>query len=311
VDGRHLGGRCPRTAPIRYLSASVGKRQRIFVGDVQGCADELDEILERARRAFGDRFELWVVGDLVNRGPDNVRALERVRSLVDSGRGRYVLGNHEIALLRVAAGLRPLTPLDSFSDVLGRKDAAEWIDWLRRRPLAVSGRLGRQDFAMVHAAAHPEWSLEKLVERSQRVEARLGYRDRREFVRLLEADRSGDADRDLLGRLTSCRSVGADGSWSPQPPGDAKGEEAWHARWVARGHRFGVVYGHWSLQGLHVASWLRGLDTGCVHHGRGRDGMLTAWLPDPDAASPFDVPDDRFWQIPARRAYYAHRDAVG
>jgi bis(5'-nucleosyl)-tetraphosphatase (symmetrical) len=289
----------------------VAKRQRIFVGDVQGCADELDIVLERARQAFGDGFELWVVGDLVNRGPDNVRALERVRALVDSGRGHYVLGNHEIALLRVVAGLRPLSPLDSFSDVLGRKDAAEWIEWLRRRPLAVAGRLGRQRFAMAHAALHPEWDLDRQLEGARRVEGRLGHRDRREFLRLLAADRSGDADRDLLGRLTSCRSVGPDGDWSTQPPGEGGLGEAWHARWAARGHRYGVVYGHWSLQGLQVATWLRGLDTGCVHHGRGRDGALTAWLPDPDAATPFDVPDDRFWRVPARRAYYAQRDAVG
>ncbi len=284
--------------------------QLIFVGDVQGCADELDELLARARGDFGDRFELWIVGDVVNRGPDNVRALELVRALVDSGRGTYVLGNHEMALLRVATGLRPLSPLDSFADVLARPDAAEWLEWLRRRPLVVAGCLGRQRFAMAHAAVHPEWGLAELCERARRVEARLGDRDPRELERLLAADRSRDADRDLLGRLTSCRSVGAGDAWSTEPPGDVAGEVAWHERWSARGHRFGVVYGHWSLQGLHVAAWLRGLDTGCVHHGRGRAGMLTAWLPDPDDDAPFEVPDERFWQVPARRAYYAHRDAI-
>src|SRR5262249_53461105 len=145
----------------------VGRLQRIFVGDVQGCADELEELLARARAAFGRHFEIWVVGDLVNRGPDNVRALERVREFVDGGCGYYVLGNHEIALLRVAVGLRPLSPLDTFSDVLERRDAAEWIDWLRRRPLVVPGRLGRQRFAMAHAAVHPEWGLDELVLRAE------------------------------------------------------------------------------------------------------------------------------------------------
>jgi bis(5'-nucleosyl)-tetraphosphatase (symmetrical) len=287
----------------------VGRVQLIFVGDVQGCADELDELLARARSAFGDRFELWVVGDLVNRGPDNVRPLERVRALVEAGRGAYVLGNHEVALLRVALGLRPLSPRDSFEDLLGRPDAAEWIDWLRRRPLVAAGRLGSQRFAMVHAAAHPDWSLDELCARARRVEARLGARDPGEAERLLAADRSRDPDRDLLGRLTSCRSVGPGDAWSTEPPGDVAGEVAWHARWSERGHRFGMVYGHWSLQGLHVAPWLRGLDTGCVHHGRGRAGMLTAWLPDPDDETPFDLPDDRFWQVPARRTYYPERGA--
>lgn len=286
-------------------------RQRIFVGDVQGCADEFDELLERALGAFGQRFELWVVGDLVNRGPDNVRALERMRALVEAGRGTYVLGNHEMALLRVASGLRPLSPLDSFEDLLRRPDASEWLDWIRRRPLVATGRLGHQPFAMVHAAAHPDWGIGELRERARAVEARLGADDPREAERLLAADRSRDPDRDLLGRLTSCRSVGPGDAWSTEPPSQVDGAVAWHAAWSERAHGFGVVYGHWSLQGLHLAPWLRGLDTGCVHHGRGRAGMLTAWLPDPDDETPFDLPDHRVWQIPARRAYYAQRDANG
>ena len=85
------------------------------------------------------------------------------------------------------------------------------------------------------------------------------------------------------------------------------GSVPWHTRFAESAHDYAVVYGHWALQGLHVAPLLRGLDTGCVHHGRGRDGKLTAWLPDPDCARPFDTPDSCFWQIPARRAYYAHR----
>ena len=121
--------------------------------------------------------------------------------------------------------------------------------------------------------------------------ARLAAPDRREAIALLAADPARDPDRDLLGRLTQCRSVTRAGGWSAELPG---GElEAWHRRAGRRAqHDYCVVYGHWALQGLHVAPRLRGLDTGCVHHGRGRDGVLTAWLPDPTAATPFDVPDE-------------------
>ena len=229
--------------------------------------------------------------------------LRRVRELVDAGRARCVLGNHEIGLLMTAAGLRALRPLDSFGDVLGASDAAEWLEWLRRRPLLELGQLGSQRFALVHAAVHPDWGLAEFEQRVRRVEARLAAPDRGEAFALLGADPALDPDRDLLGRVTQCRSVTRAGGWSSELPG---GElEAWHQRWSARGHDYCVVYGHWALQGLHVAPRLRGLDTGCVHHGRGRDGLLTAWLPDPHAATPFDVPDGRFWQIPARRAYYS------
>ena len=140
--------------------------QRIFVGDVQGCADELDELLARADDAFGDGFELWCVGDLVNRGPDNRRCLERLRSLDEAGRARYVLGNHELHLLAVDFGLRELQPEDTFDDVLAAPDAREWLDWLRTRPLAVEGTIGGERFVMLHAAAHPDWSLDALTGRS-------------------------------------------------------------------------------------------------------------------------------------------------
>src|SRR5215510_13132977 len=92
--------------------------QPIFVGDVQGCGEEFTELLERATSQFGDAFALWVVGDLINRGPDNRGPLARVRELEAAGRATYVLGNHEVSLLRCWLGLRALTSYDSFQDVL-------------------------------------------------------------------------------------------------------------------------------------------------------------------------------------------------
>jgi bis(5'-nucleosyl)-tetraphosphatase (symmetrical) len=283
--------------------------QTIFIGDVQGCADELDELLERARADFGDGFTLWCVGDLVNRGPLSLRALERIRERHTRGLARVVLGNHELALLRSALGLRTPAEFDSFSDVLASPDLDAWVDWLRRRPLIETGRLGAQRFVMVHAAVHPEWSLETLCAKARAVESRLADSDLGR-VRQFLVDGDGEPDvLDTLERLTCCRSVDSAGGWSSQQP-DGRWQ-AWHRAWSEQRHPYGVVYGHWALQGLHVAPGLRGLDTGCVHHGRGRQGFLTAWLPDPEADTPFDVPDDHFWQVPARRMYYAHRDAAG
>jgi bis(5'-nucleosyl)-tetraphosphatase (symmetrical) len=280
--------------------------QPIFVGDVQGCASELEQLLALAKADFGDRFELWSVGDLINRGPDNVAVLRRVRGLVDAGRARHVLGNHELGLLLIAAGLRTPKPLDTFGDVLAAPDRIDWLEWLRRRPLLEPGQLGEQRFLMAHAAVHPDLGADELLARAKRVEARLSAPDRREATELLAADPQRDPDRDLLGRLTQCRGATRAGAWSAEDPEGAF--LPWHQLWSARAHDYCVVYGHWAMQGLHVAARLRGLDTGCVHHGRGRDGALTAWLPDTAAASPFDVPDERFWQVPAQRIY---QDSVG
>lgn len=278
--------------------------QRIFVGDVQGCAAELETLFARATRAFADEFVLWVAGDLVNRGPENRRALERVRGLVDAGRAEYVLGNHEIHLLSVGLGLYDLAENDSIADVLEAPDAGEWIDWLRARPLVVPGEIAGQPFAMVHASAGPGWSLAELVARGRAASDRLSG-DRDAATAFLALALEDDPVRDDLARLTRARAANESG-WSSREPETRKG--AWHRAWSAHEPDYGIVYGHWAQQGLHVADGLRGLDTGCVHHGRGHDGFLTAWLPDSrprtDGLRPFDAPDDRFWQIPAERRYY-------
>jgi len=282
----------------------TGAVQPILVGDVQGCDDEFAELLARAEAHYGSEFELWSVGDLINRGPENRRPLARVRELEERGRARVVIGNHEMSLLRCWLGLREVSEFDSFQDVLDAPDADEWMEWIRSRQLACIGKLGRQPFAMVHASVDPSWSLADVERAAHEVQERMRA-PIPELRRFLRED--ADPRDDLLGRLTRARSVGPNGRWSAEEPTGR--ERPWHAAWAEHGHDYGVVYGHWAMQSLHVAPGLRGLDTGCVHHGRGRAGALTAWIPDPARERPFDLPDDRFWSIPARRAYYAHRDA--
>jgi bis(5'-nucleosyl)-tetraphosphatase (symmetrical) len=277
--------------------------QRIFVGDVQGCAEELDLLLERAKAAYGRRFELWMVGDLINRGPSSLRVLERIHGFVERGRARVVLGNHEVGLLAIAAGARKAGRTDTAAlEVLEHRDGDAWIAWLRSLPLAIEGTLGETPFVMVHAAVDPKWGLPHLLREARRVEKRLargGLDGLREFLERDPSRRSLEA----LGRLTRCRSVDPDGSWSEALPNPRQGREAWHQAWSRAGHSYGVVYGHWAMQGLHVEPGLRGLDTGCVHHGRGRDGFLSAWLPDERRKDPFAVPDDRVWQVRGLRRY--------
>jgi bis(5'-nucleosyl)-tetraphosphatase (symmetrical) len=288
-------------------------RRPVFVGDVQGCVAELEELVARAERVFGDAWELWLVGDLVNRGPHSLRTLRRVRELAERGRARCVLGNHEVRLLRVAAGQRPLTARDSFGEVLRAADADSWVEWLRRLPLLEAGVLGGRPFAMVHAAVHPDWDLAELKRRARGAESRLGGASRAAAERLLAGDPDADVDLATLLRVTCCRSVGDGDAWSAEPPGAPGGApRPWHEAWAERGHDYGVVYGHWSVQGLHVAPGLRGLDTGCVHRGLGGAGVLTAWVPDPDDGAAFSLPDARFWSAPARRAYALREaDAAG
>ena len=280
--------------------------QKLFVGDVQGCGEELATLFERSQQQFGDEFELWVVGDLINRGPHNLKALELVRELWQANRARYVLGNHEIAFLAAAFELRAPGEADTIVDILQSSDCNDWVQWLRRCPLVCSGTLGQRPFAMLHAASHPSWSLETLCNHAKEIEAQLSAQEESKAIELLAATTTNNPIRNQLDRITRCRSVTRRGDWSKEEP-DGVDTFPWHSLWSEEKHKHALVYGHWAMQGLHMTPGLRGLDTGCVHHGRGHKGALTAWLPNLKQVDPFQLPDKNFWQIPAKQAYWRER----
>ena len=126
---------------------------RYAIGDIQGCAAELSELL--ARLAFSpDRDELWFVGDLVNRGPRSLEALRLVRSL--GANATVVLGNHDLHLLAVAFGASPIGRTDTLDEILAAPDRDALIEWLLTRPLAHFDPLRGE--LLIHAGLVPEWS---------------------------------------------------------------------------------------------------------------------------------------------------------
>lgn len=85
------------------LSASLAVSSAPLVfGDLQGCCDPFQRLLKKA--APEPDTPLWFAGDLINRGP---KSLETLRDVIALGsRATVVLGNHDLNLLSVAAGLR-------------------------------------------------------------------------------------------------------------------------------------------------------------------------------------------------------------
>jgi hypothetical protein len=146
--------------------------QPIFVGDVQGCSEELDELLARAEARFGSEFELWSVGDLVNRGPDNRTPLRRVRDLEERGRARVVLGNHEISLLRCWLGLRKLSEFDSFQDVLDAPTSTSGWSGCARASSPARGSSVASRSRWCTPSADPSWSL--AISCARRARSRIG-----------------------------------------------------------------------------------------------------------------------------------------
>jgi bis(5'-nucleosyl)-tetraphosphatase (symmetrical) len=234
------------------------------VGDVQGCADELEDLL--GALAFDpERHELWFAGDLVNRGPASARALRRAIELGADG----VLGNHDLHLLAVARGERSLRERDTIGDVLGAPDREKLLAWLARRRLVVAW----DDVLLVHAGLHPAWDDPVAVARP--LEARIARGEIK-------------WDDEALRFLTCVRHCDASGA----RPADDERPGPEFAPWdhFYRGERV-VVCGHWASRGVVCRERLRALDSACVWGGR-----LTAWIAEEDRL--VSVPARRVWQRP-------------
>ncbi len=237
----------------------MSARRRIFVGDIQGCRVELERLLEELR--FDPAADaLHPVGDFVNRGPDSLGVLRLCRTLGAGG----VLGNHDVLLLRVAAGLRQWRARDTAQDVLAASDAAELVAWLGARPLVQAF----DDVICVHAGLDPRWS--------DPVAA---------LARLDPLREEPDLAFAISARYCDARGTRPGRDWPAPPPPF----QPWHEFWPPNaGERRTVVYGHWARAGLLLRPQLRGLDSGCVWGGK-----LSAWIAE----------EDRIVQVPAARAY--------
>ncbi|MEJ2633478.1 MAG: symmetrical bis(5'-nucleosyl)-tetraphosphatase, partial [Acidihalobacter sp.] len=246
------------------------------VGDLQGCLEPLQRLLERLQfDAASDK--LWLVGDLVNRGPQSLETLRFVRDLGDAA--ICVLGNHDLHLLAVAASGKPLKPRDTLRPVIEAPDAGELLDWLRNRPLLHHDTaLG---WTMVHAGLPPQWDLELALACAAEVETELrGAHSERLFASmygdkpaLWSPELTGmERLRYTLNALTRMRYIDAEGTLDfacKTLPEQAPPElTPWFRIDNRRSRDQRVVFGHWSTLGLIREADLLALDTGCLWGGR-------------------------------------------
>ena len=209
---------------------------RLFaIGDIQGCAAAFDALLRKiAFRPSRDR--LWLVGDLVNRGPDSLAVLRRVMGL---GRSvTCVLGNHDLHLLATVAGRRVLSPADTFRDVLEAPDLGAIVDWLRHRPLLHYDRSAKR--LLVHAGVPPAWTVAEARAEAREVETLLRGRKWRYALREMYGGdpsawssklRGADRRRYTINALTRMRYCDRRGridlSYSGAPGTQPKGLTPW------------------------------------------------------------------------------------
>jgi bis(5'-nucleosyl)-tetraphosphatase (symmetrical) len=250
------------------------------IGDLQGCAHEAQVLLDHIEQdAHGDARILFV-GDLINRGPDSLTALRRMKALVETSDGRVeaLLGNHDLHLLAVAVGAQPASKSDTLDEILAAPDRDALVQWLRRRPLAmfVDGHL------LVHAGVPPQWTYEKTLTLAHEVESVLRGDGWIPFLGQMYGntpDRWDDALtglprlRCIVNALTRMRLCQADGTMDfthkesdNGPPGS--GLLPWFDLPGRRTADVTVVFGHWSALGLVLRPNLVGVDSGCVWGGK-------------------------------------------
>jgi bis(5'-nucleosyl)-tetraphosphatase (symmetrical) len=246
------------------------------IGDIQGCMASLERLLALIDFSPGtDR--LWLVGDLVNRGP---RSLDVLRWAVEHDKYvTCVLGNHDLHLLARAGGAAAEKKRDTLDEVLRARDADRLLEWLRARPLLHVER----GHVLVHAGLHPHWTIEVAQALAAEIERELRAPTWRAFLAQLAGPAprwnprlgGGDRWRAIVAYLVRARTLRPDGRVELDfdgPPAEAPaGCVAWFEfsapassdpvrAWATHT----IVFGHWAALGLALGPHHIGIDTGCV-----------------------------------------------
>jgi bis(5'-nucleosyl)-tetraphosphatase (symmetrical) len=244
-----------------------------LIGDVQGC----DEALGRLLAEIGhtpSRDHLFLLGDLVNRGPSSAAVLRRLARL--DGAATCLLGNHDLSLLAVAHGTRRPHRSDTMDDVLQAPDRDALLGWLRQQRLAVQAH----GLLMVHAGLPPQWDAAQALALAAEVEDVLRGPQLAEFLprmwgnepaRWHDGLAGDDRLRFAVNALTRLRFCTPDGTLDLKASGPADAPPPGTLPWFeVPGRRSAgtpVAFGHWSQLGLLLRPDLIALDTGCVWGG--------------------------------------------
>ncbi|MBA3059451.1 MAG: symmetrical bis(5'-nucleosyl)-tetraphosphatase [Gammaproteobacteria bacterium] len=248
-----------------------------LIGDVQGCNSALQRLLDKI--SFSpSRDTLFLLGDLVNRGPDSAGVLRRLMGY--GAAAQCLLGNHDLHLLAVAHGGRKPGRKDTLQDILEAPDRQAMLDWLRWQRMAILEQVAGHEVLMVHAGVLPSWTATQTMALAKEVESVLRSPALGGFLQQMYGNQPDHWDETLTGtdrlrvivnaltRLRFCTPTGhmdyaVTGGVDAAPPGYLPWFE------VPERQTSGVMlaFGHWSTLGWLGRPDVLSLDTGCVWGG--------------------------------------------
>jgi bis(5'-nucleosyl)-tetraphosphatase (symmetrical) len=248
-----------------------------LIGDVQGCNSALQRLLDQISFS-ASRDTLYLLGDLVNRGPDSAGVLRRLMAYGDSA--QCLLGNHDLHLLALSQRVRKPGRHDTLNNILQAPDRPAMLEWLRWQKMAMALTIDGHDLLMVHAGVLPSWSASQTLALAAEVQAVLRGPALGDFLQQMYGDEphawsdalSGvDRLRVIVNSLTRMRFCDAQGRMeftskegsSAAPPGympwfDVPGRQT---------AAITLAFGHWSTLGWLDRPDVLALDTGCVWGG--------------------------------------------
>lgn len=241
------------------------------VGDLHGCLESLEALLAQ----IPQEAPLVFLGDIVNRGPQSLETLRRVKSLCEAGRAECLLGNHDLHLLCVASGHAHPHGRDTIAPILEAPDYEELIEWLRRQRIA----LLKDGTLFVHAGVHPSWDLATALDLAHEVETELSGPNWKDYLDGMYGNSqwtpgvSGkDRMRAILNAFTRTRFVNVvDGTLDFTVKEGLNEAPAGLIPWFENERRAikgqPVAIGHWSMLGLAIRPDFVALDTGCLWGG--------------------------------------------
>lgn len=240
------------------------------IGDIQGCFDSLRRLLDLCR-FDPSRDRLWLVGDLVNRGPHSLETLRFVKQLGNAALA--VLGNHDLYLLMAAEGFGKPVKEDTLGPVLAAPDRDELLAWLRGRPLCHH----EDGYFLVHAGLLPQWSAAQARRLGREVEVLLAGEHYRELLANMwgsqplawkESLSEWDRMRVIVNAMTRMRFCSAEGTMELRTKGGTANTPLGYMPWFdVPGRKSSdtvLVTGHWSALGLRIRADLLALDSGCL-----------------------------------------------
>ena len=249
-----------------------------LIGDIQGCDSALEKLLHQI--SFSpSRDTLYLLGDLINRGPESAEVLRRCMQLGDAV--KPLLGNHDLHLLASAYGVRKPGKRDTLQSILNAPDRSDLLHWVSQQPLArcLESASG-QRLLMVHAGVLPQWSLADTLALAGEVHQQIKSDALPEFLMHMYGNTPNQWDahwvgadrlRVIVNALTRIRFCSADGVMDFESSESADAAPAGLIPWFECPERKTmndiIAFGHWSTLGLINRPNLMALDTGCVWGG--------------------------------------------